>query len=116
MAAKAVANNLSLAPRKARLVADLVRNQYVETALEVLDAMPKRAAHAIRKVVASAAANARYQDAALDDSELYIKSIFVDEGVTRYWIRPRARGMAYRIRRRRCHITVIVDEAREEQA
>lgn len=116
MAAKAVARNLPIAPRKARLAVDMVRNQYVETALEMLDAMPKRAAQAVRKVVASAAANARHQEAGLDDSELYIRTIFVDEGVTRSWIRPRARGMAYRIRRRRCHITVVVDQAREEDA
>ena len=116
MAARAVARNVPIAPRKARLVADLVRNQYVDTALEILDALPKRAASIIRKVVASAAANARNEDAALDDSDLFIRSIHVDEGITRYWIRPRARGMAYRIRRRRCHITVIVDEEREEEA
>lgn len=116
MAAKAVAKNLPIAPRKVRLVADLVRDQYVDAALEMLDALPKRAAYLVRKVVASAAANARYQDASLNDSDLYIKEIYVDEGVTRYWIRPRARGMAYRIRRRRSHITVVVDEAREEES
>ena len=114
MEARAIGRNLSIAPRKARLIADLVRNQFVEDALDILAFTHKAAAGMIDKLIHSAAANARRENTNIDESRLYIKKIFVDEGITRKWFRPRARGMAYRIRRRRSHITVVLDEKREE--
>jgi large subunit ribosomal protein L22 len=114
MEARAFGRNLPVAPRKARLVADLVRNQFVEDALDVLAFTHKAAAGMIDKLIQSAAANARRQDPNIDESRLYVKKIFVDEGITRKWFRARARGMAYRIRRRKSHITVIIDEKEEE--
>ncbi len=114
MEAKAVGRNLSIAPRKARLVADSVRNQSFEHALDILTFTPKAAANMIYKLVRSAAANALQQEPNTDESRLYVKNIFVDEGITRKWFRPRARGMTYRIRRRRSHITVILDEKEGE--
>ncbi len=106
--------NASVAPRKARLVADLVRNQYVVDALSQLRFTHKTASPIIYKLIQSAAANAQYQNPSIDIAELYIKKIQVDEGVTRKWIRPRARGMANRILKRSSHITVIVDEESTE--
>jgi len=110
MEARSKIRNASVAPRKARLVADLVRNQYVEEALNQLQFTHKAASPIIYKLIQSAAANAQYQDPDINIEDLYIKEIRVDEGVTRKWIRPRARGMANRILKRSSHITVVVDE------
>lgn len=118
MEATASIRNVPIAPRKARLVADLVRHQYVEEALNQLTFTHKAASPVIRKLIQSAAANAREnaqrQDAAIDETNLFVKQIFINDGVTRKWFRPRARGMVNRILRRRCHITVVLDEEREE--
>lgn len=110
MEAKASIKNVPVAPRKARLVADLVRDRFVEDALNQLAFLHKSTSAVIRKLIQSAVANAQHQDSTVDESNLFIKKIFIDEGVTRKWIRPRARGMANRILRRRCHITVVLDE------
>jgi large subunit ribosomal protein L22 len=114
MEARSKIRNASVAPRKARLVADLVRNQYVEDALSQLRFMHKAASPIIYKLIQSAAANAQYQDPSIDIAGLYIKEIRVDEGITRKWIRPRARGMANRILKRSSHIVVVVDEESTE--
>lgn len=110
MEAKASIKNVPVAPRKARLVADLVRDRFVEDALNQLAFLHKSTSVVIRKLIRSAVANAQHQDSTIDESNLFIKKIFIDEGMTRKWIRPRARGMANRILRRRCHITVVLDE------
>ena len=114
MEARAKIRNASVAPRKARLIADLVRNQYVEDALSQLRFTHKAASPVIYKLIQSASANAQYQDPNVDTTNLYVKEIRVDEGVTRKWIRPRARGMANRILKRHSHITVVVDEESPE--
>ena len=114
MEARSKIRNASVAPRKARLVADLVRNQYVEDALSQLRFTHKAASPIIYKLIQSAAANAQYQDPNIDTTNLYVKEIRVDEGITRKWIRPRARGMANRILKRSSHITVVVDEESSE--
>ena len=110
MEAKASIKNVQVAPRKARLVADLIRDRFVEDALNQLAFLHKSTSSVIRKLIRSAVANAQHQDSTVDESNLFIKKIFIDEGITRKWIRPRARGMANRILRRRCHITVVLDE------
>lgn len=115
MESKAVAKNAHVAPRKARLVAELVKNKYVDEALNILSFTHKAASPIISKLIQSAVANAQYQDSAVDESVLYVKKIFVDEGVTLKRIRPRARGRADRIRKRRAHITVILDEKFENE-
>lgn len=107
--------NVSVAPRKARLVAELVRNQYVDDALNQLHFTHKAAAPIIYKLIQSAAANLQFQDPAVDAANLYVKEVRIDEGITRKWIRPRARGMANRIFKRQSHITVIVDEESENE-
>lgn len=110
MEAKAVGKNVHIAPRKARLVVDLVRGKYVDEALDILQYTHKATSPIVSKLIQSAIANAQYQDSAIEQGDLYIKRIFVDEGITHKGIRPRARGMADRILRRRAHITVILDE------
>jgi len=109
MVAHASIKNVAVAPRKARLVADLVRGQYVGDALDQLAFVLKGVSPVLHKLIRSAIANAQYVQSSIDEENLFIKRIWVDEGITRRWIRPRARGMAHRILRRKCHITVELD-------
>ena len=109
MEAKAIARQIRISPQKARLVADLIRGKDVETALNTLRFMPKKAARILTKVVESAVANAS-QTEAIDVDTLYIKKIFIDGGPMLKRIMPRAQGRATRILKRSSHITVVLDE------
>lgn len=109
MESRAVAKHVRVSPRKARLVVDMIRGKSVDEALSILQFLPNAAAMPVRKVVSSAAANAE-NNFNMDRDELYVSKIFVDEGPTLKRIRPRARGMADRIRRRTSHITVVLAE------
>lgn len=109
MEAKAVVRNIRISPQKARLVADLIRGQQVETALNTLRFMPKKGARLLKKALESAVANAS-QNEAIDVDTLYVKKVFVDGGPTLKRIRPRAMGRATRILKRSSHITVVLDE------
>jgi len=97
-----------VSPYKAREVLDLIRNLPVDRADEVLQFTTRGPASVIRKVLASAIANAGHNDEISDDSVLYVSACYADEGPTLKRWRPRARGRATRIRKRTCHITVIV--------
>lgn len=99
---------------KARVVLDLIRNQPVAAALEILDGSERDVADTIRKVLESAVANAEHNDG-LDPDELAVVACYADEGPTLKRFRPRARGRASRIRKRTCHITVIVARMDDEQ-
>ena len=98
-----------IAAQKARLVADQIRGESVESALEVLQFSKKKAAAIVKKIVESAVANAEHNDG-MDVDELKISAVYVDEGMTMKRIRPRAKGRADRILKRSCHITVKVKE------
>ena len=98
-----------ISPRKARLVADLVRGMKVDSALDLLRFTPKKGAKIIRKVVQSALDNAS-RSAGVDEDRLYISRITVDEGPTLKRWTPRAMGRATRIRKRTSHICVAVTE------
>lgn len=113
MAVKAVSRYVRISPRKARLVADLVRGKDLEEALRIFAFFPKRASKVLEKVVKSAVANAEVSPEIEDVSALYIKSIFVDGGPVLKRYRPRAMGRAYMVRRRTSHITVVLDERKE---
>lgn len=95
-------------PRKVRLVADYIRGKRVEDVLVELDFIGKRAGQVIKKLVASAYANAR--DKGYTGSDLYISEIAVDEGKTMFRRKPRAMGRANVIRKRTSHIRVALDE------
>lgn len=112
MQAKAIARHQRVAPRKARLVVDLVRGKSIEEARAILRYTPRAAAEIVEKVVNSAVANAENAHN-LSADDLYISSIFVDEGPTMKRIRPRAQGRAFRINKRTSHITVFVDTKKE---
>ncbi len=98
-----------LAPRKARLVANLIRGKGSEEAINILSFTKKAASRVILKLLKSAIANAQ-QKKTIDLDRLYIKRITVDQGPT--WKRyiPRALGRATMIRKRTSHITIILDE------
>ena len=92
---------------KARQVLDLIRGKSVGAADDVLALSERDAARVIQKCLRSAVANAEHNDG-LDPEELFVSTCFADEGPTLRRFRPRARGRATRIRKRTCHITVIV--------
>lgn len=98
-----------ISAQKARLVADQIRGQKVDQALNVLAFSTKKAAHLVKKVLESAIANAEHNEGA-DVDELRVSEIFVDEGMTMKRIQPRAKGRADRIMKRTCHITVKVSD------
>ncbi|MGI6292249.1 MAG: 50S ribosomal protein L22 [Bacteroidales bacterium] len=104
-------NNNSTSPRKTRLMADLVRGKDVEYALNVLKYSKKESSEKIRKLLLSAIANwqAKNENARVEDSDLYIKEIFVDGGTMLKRLRTAPQGRGYRIRKRSNHITIIVD-------
>ena len=109
MEAKAIAKTVRIAPRKARLVADLVRGKNLVDALIILANTNKAASPIIDKVVKSAAANA-VNNHVMDEETLYIKEILVNEGPTLKRFRPRAKGSASPINKRTSHISVTLAE------
>ena len=107
----AIARYVRMAPRKVRMVADLVRGMSVDKALETLQFSTRAAALPVAKCVQSAAANAGVKG--INTRNLVIKTICVDEGPTLKRIRPRAKGSASRINKRTSHITVSVAPGKE---
>ena len=104
---KASALYLRVGAWKARAVLDLIRGLPVREADEVLQFTDREVATTVRKVLASAVANAVHNDEQ-DAEELYVKACFADEGPTLKRFTPRARGRAGRIKKRTCHITIVV--------
>jgi large subunit ribosomal protein L22 len=99
---------------KARVVLDLIRGMDVEEAESTLRFTEREAARVVRKCLLSAMANAQNNDG-IDPETLYVSACFADEGMTIKRWRPRARGRATRIRKRTCHITVIVSPRSPEE-
>ncbi len=106
-AALATARYVRMTPMKCRRVIDLVRGMDVEQATDILRFDTHAAAEPIGKVLASAIANAEHDHAMVGD-ELFVSACYADEGPTLKRWRPRARGRATRIRKRTCHITLLV--------
>jgi large subunit ribosomal protein L22 len=104
---RAVLRHSGMSASKARQVLDLIRGQDVDRAAEILNGTEREAAEIIGKVLNSAVANASHNDSQNPD-ELYVSACYADEGTTMKRWRPRARGRATRIRKRTCHITIIV--------
>ena len=111
---KATAKYVRSSASKARAVLDLIRGLDVRSADEVLQFTDRHIARDVRKVLASAVANAVNNDDQ-DAEELYVIACFADEGPTLRRFRPRARGRATRINKRSCHITVIVARMSDER-
>src|SRR3989344_8879212 len=109
MEVKVQLNNLRTAPRKVRLVVDLVRNKNIAQARAILENTVKRPAESVLKLLNSAAASA-VNDLKLEESNLYISKITADEGPTLKRSFPMSRGRAYPIMKRTSHITLILSE------
>ena len=111
---RAVLRGYHMSASKARVVLDLIRGEDVNSAREILALTTREAAGVIGKVLASAVANAVNNDGLLAD-ELYVSAAYADEGVTLKRFSPRARGRAGKIRKRSCHITVVVSRLDDER-
>ncbi len=109
MEVKAHAKMQRIAPRKAKLVIDLVRGKSLEEAIVILKNTDKKAAKIVEKLIMSAAANAQNNNN-LDVNNLYVAKIYANEGPTLKRIRPRAQGRATAINKRTSHITVVLSE------
>ncbi|TFJ92869.1 50S ribosomal protein L22 [Lentibacillus salicampi] len=112
MQAKAVAKSVRIAPRKARLVVDLIRGKEVGEAIAILRHTQRGASPVVEKVLNSAVANAEH-NYEMEPDNLVISEVFVDEGVTLKRFRPRAQGRASQINKRTSHVTVVVSEKEE---
>jgi large subunit ribosomal protein L22 len=110
MEAVAKLRNYPTSPRKMRLLADLIRGKKVEKVLAELEHHPKHPAVPLRKLVLSAINNWKQKNEGGDESELVIKTIFVDGARTLKRMRPAPQGRGYRVRKRSNHVTVIVDQ------
>jgi large subunit ribosomal protein L22 len=113
MEAVAKLNNEPTSPRKMRLLADLIRGMKVEKALAILEHSPKHPSVPLRKLVLSAISNWKAKNEGADESELIVKTIFVDAARVIKRMRPAPQGRGYRVRKRSNHVTVFVDTAAE---
>lgn len=110
---KAVLRHAQISPFKVRPVLDLIRGEHVERALEILQFSERDPAITVRKLLASAIANAANNDG-LDPEELFVSACFADAGPNLRRFRYRARGRATRVLKRRSHITVVVSRLQED--
>jgi len=107
--AKAKVTHIRIAPRKVRIVIDLIRNKPVGHAIAILKNTPKVASPVVEKLLNSAIANAQ-NNHNMNVDNLYISEVYADQGPTLKRIMPRAKGMATRINKRTSHITMILSE------
>jgi len=107
--AMARARYVRIAPRKVRVVMDLIRGKRISEALSILKYTPKSASKVLEKVLLSAAANAQ-NNHDMDKDALYISKCYVDQGPTLKRFMPRAQGRAASIHKKTSHITVILEE------
>jgi large subunit ribosomal protein L22 len=108
--------NVPTSPRKMRLVADLIRGERVNKALNILKYEPKVGAPKLEKLLLSAISSwaAKNTDVKLEDADLFVKEIFVDGGRILKRLRPAPQGRAHRVRKRSNHVTLIVDSLKKQ--
>lgn len=111
---RAVLRDVWVSASKVRVVLDLIRGVEVERAREILEFCERDAAFLVGKLLDSAIANAEHNDHQVTD-ELYVSACYADEGRTNKRWRPRARGRATRIRKRTCHVTLIVSRLPDDR-
>jgi large subunit ribosomal protein L22 len=109
MEAVAKLRNYPTSPRKMRLLADLIRGEKIDKVLAELEHHPKHPAVPLRKLVLSAINNWKQKNEGGDETQLVVKTIFVDGARTLKRMRPAPQGRGYRVRKRSNHVTVIVD-------
>jgi large subunit ribosomal protein L22 len=110
MEATATLRYLKGSPQKIRLIVDLVRGKKVEEALQILRFTKKSAAKDLEKLLRSAVANAENKENAPDVDELVVSKIYVNEGPREKRVQPAPMGRAYRIQKRKAHVTVHVSD------
>ena len=110
MEATATLRYLKASPQKVRLVADMIRGKKVDEALSILRFMKKHSAKDLEKLLRSAVANAENSEAGVDSDDLVVSKIYVNEGPREKRIQPAPMGRAYRIQKRKAHITVHVSD------
>ena len=109
MEARAKVSYARIAPRKVKIVIDLIRNKPVGAAIGILKNTPKAASYIVEKLLNSAIANAENNHNMSADN-LYVKEIYANPGPILKRIQPRAQGRAFRINKRTSHITVVLAE------
>ena len=110
MEATATLKYLKASPQKVRLIVDLVRGKKVEEALHILRFTKKAAAKDLEKLLRSAVANAEQKENAPDVDDLVVSKIYVNEGPREKRVQPAPMGRAYRIQKRKSHVTVHVSD------
>ena len=116
MEAVAKLNNVPTSPRKMRLIADLIRGMGVDLALNTLKFDSKIGSKRLEKLLLSAISNwqEKNKDKKIEDSDLFIKEIFVNGGRMIKRLRPAPQGRAHRIRKRSNHVTIVLDSLTKE--
>lgn len=109
MEVKATARYIRIAPRKIRIVLNLIRGKSVREAFAILKFTPKVGSEVLEKVLRSAVANAEHNND-MDVDKLFVSSCCVDQGPTLKRVHPRSRGQAFKILKRSSHVTVAVSE------
>jgi large subunit ribosomal protein L22 len=110
-------NSVPTSPRKMRLVTDLIRGVEVNKALDILKFTEKEAAKRVEKLLLSAISNwqVKNEGVRIEDSKIYVKEVFVDQGKTLKRLRPAPQGRAHRIRKRSNHVTIILDSVNNNE-
>jgi large subunit ribosomal protein L22 len=113
---QAVLNNCPTSPRKMRLVTDMIKGMEVNRALDLLKFSSKEASRRVEKLLLSAIANwqAKNEGVRIEESNLFVKEAFVDQGRTLRRLQTAPQGRAYRIRKRSNHVTLILDSISKE--
>jgi large subunit ribosomal protein L22 len=110
--------NVPTSPRKMRMVADMIRGQKVNKALNILKFQPNDGAAKLEKLLLSAISNwqNKHEDVKIEDAGLIIREIFVDGGRVMKRVRPAPQGRAYRVRKRSNHVTLVISGKVEVEA
>ena len=109
MEVNATAKYIRIAPRKLRIVMNLIRGKKVSEAFAILKFTPKVVSEVVEKVLRSAVANAEHNND-MNVDNLYVSTCYVDQGPTLKRIHPRSRGQAFKILKHSSHVTVCVSE------
>ena len=107
--ARATLKFARISSRKVKIVADLIRGKNVDEALAIVKFTPKASSEVIEKLLKSAIANAE-NNQGMSAENLYIEECYASQGPIMKRIKPRAQGRAYRIEKRMCHITIVLNE------
>lgn len=113
---QAVLRNCPTSPRKMRLVTDMIIGMDVNKALDALKFSSKEASRNVEKLLMSAISNwqAKNENVRIEESNLFVKEAFVDQGRTLKRLQTAPQGRAYRIRKRSNHVTIVLDSRKEE--